>query len=166
MTVRSIHEPAFHAASTPIGIAASTETRRVEIVKATVGSIRCAIRVVTGRLVKIEMPRSPCSRRHTQDAELDIERLVEPERLVDAGDVGRGRGVAGDDRRRVAGAQMQEAEDEQRHDRHDRNGRKDAPDDIGEHRFLGADAPHPPAARVPLSPQRGEAGVRDFQRSP
>ena len=66
ITVRSIHDPAFHAASTPIGIAVSTETSRVEIVRVTVGSTRCAIRVDTGRLVKIEMPRSPCSRCHTQ----------------------------------------------------------------------------------------------------
>ena len=68
MTTRSIHEPAFHAASTPIGIAARTETIRVEIVSVTVGSIRCAISLETGRLVKIEMPRSPCSRPQTQVA--------------------------------------------------------------------------------------------------
>ena len=64
-------------------------------------------------------------------AELQIERLVEPERLMNAGDVGRGRGVAGDDRRRVAGAQMQQRKDKQRHDRHDRDGRENAPNEIG-----------------------------------
>ncbi len=36
------------------------------MVSATVGSTRCSISVMTGRLVKIEMPRSPWSRRHTQ----------------------------------------------------------------------------------------------------
>jgi hypothetical protein len=68
MTVRSIHDPAFHAASTPSGIAARTDTRRVEIVKLTVGAMRCAIKVETGRLVKIEMPRSPWRRRQIQAA--------------------------------------------------------------------------------------------------
>ena len=105
----------------------------MQIVSATVGSTRCAISLVTGRLVKIEMPRSPCSRPQTQVAELDAERLVEPELRADAGDVVGGRGVAGDDRRRVARAQMQQREDEQRDHRHDRDGRQDAPDDVGEH---------------------------------
>src|SRR5215831_2272953 len=66
MTTRSIHEPAFHAASTPIGIAARTATIRVEIVKVRVGSTRWAISFETGRLVKIEIPRSPCSIAQTQ----------------------------------------------------------------------------------------------------
>ena len=68
MTTLSIHEPAFHAATTPIGTAARTETNRVEIVKVRVGSTRCAISLETGRLVKIETPRSPCNSAHTQVA--------------------------------------------------------------------------------------------------
>ena len=66
ITARSIHGPAFDAASTPIGIAVSTETKRVETARVTVGSTRCMIKVETGRLVKIDMPRSPCSKCHTQ----------------------------------------------------------------------------------------------------
>ena len=66
ITTRSIQVPAFHAASTPIGIAAVTEMIRVEMVSATVGPTRCSIKVETGRLVKIEMPRSPRTRCHTQ----------------------------------------------------------------------------------------------------
>ncbi len=65
MTTRSTHRPAFHAASTPIGIAAVIDTISVAMVSATVGSSRCWISLATGRLVKIEMPRSPCKRRHT-----------------------------------------------------------------------------------------------------
>ncbi len=65
--------------------------------------------------------------------ELDVERLIEAERAMDAGDVGRCRRIAGDDRRRIAGAQMQQQKDEQRHHRHDRDGGEDASDDIGEH---------------------------------
>jgi hypothetical protein len=65
--------------------------------------------------------------------ELDIERLVEAERLVDAGDVGGSGGIAGDDRRRVSGAQMEQRKHKQRHHRHDRDGREDSSDDVGEH---------------------------------
>jgi len=68
MTIRSIHEPAFHAAITPIGIATRIEIMSVEMVRVMVGSIRCAISLETGRFVKIEMPRSPCSRAQTQVA--------------------------------------------------------------------------------------------------
>ena len=46
-----------------------------------VGSMRCAIIVDTGRLVKIEVPRSPCRICQTQLAELDQERPVEAEAL-------------------------------------------------------------------------------------
>ena len=52
--------------ATPIGSATMTEISRVEIDSAIVGSIRCAISVETGRLVKIEMPRSPCKSRRAQ----------------------------------------------------------------------------------------------------
>ncbi len=66
MTTRSIQVPAFHAAMTPSGMAIGMVTSKVEMVSATVGSMRCLISVITGRLVKMEMPRSPCSRFHTQ----------------------------------------------------------------------------------------------------
>ncbi len=68
MTDRSSHEPAFAAAKTPIGTAARTETSKVETVSTTVGSMRCSISSETGRLVKIEVPRSPCSKCQTQAA--------------------------------------------------------------------------------------------------
>ena len=42
------------------------------------------------------------------------------------------RDVAGDDRGRVARAEIQQREDEERDHRHDRDGREDAADDIGE----------------------------------
>ena len=61
MTRRSIHVPAFQAATIPSGIATTTETISVETVSAMVGSTRCPISFITGRLVKIEMPRSPCN---------------------------------------------------------------------------------------------------------
>ena len=67
-----------------------------------VGSMRCAIMVVTGRLVKIELPRSPCRSRQAQSRELHQERPVEPEVLADALDVGGRRLVAGDHRGRIA----------------------------------------------------------------
>ena len=58
---RSIQEPAFQAASTPRGIETRTAMMMVVTESARVGSRRCLIRVATGRLEKIEMPRSPCS---------------------------------------------------------------------------------------------------------
>src|SRR5882762_10033032 len=109
MTTRSIHRPAFHAASTPIGIAAVIDTISVAMVSATVGSSRCWISLATGRLVKIELG-------------------------ADAKDVLDRRGVAGNDRRRVARAQIEQREDEDRDHRHHRDRRENAPDDIGEHR--------------------------------
>ena len=57
--MRSIHLPCFQAARTPIGTAMVTASSRVRIIKDSVGSIRCWIMVVTGRLVKIDTPMSP-----------------------------------------------------------------------------------------------------------
>ena len=65
--------------------------------------------------------------------ELYVKRLVEPEFRADPDNVVQCRGVPGDDDRRVARAQMQQREDEQRHHRHDRDRRQNAPHDIGEH---------------------------------
>ena len=47
-------------------MASATATNRVDSVSASVGSSRCAISRVTARLEKIETPRSPCARPHTQ----------------------------------------------------------------------------------------------------
>ena len=49
-------------------------------------------------------------------------------------DVLAGGDVAGDDRRRIAGRQVEQREDEERDHRHDGDGREQPPDDIGEHR--------------------------------
>ena len=64
--------------------------------------MRCAIMWLTGRLVKIEVPRSPCSDLPQPLAEPHQERPVEAERGADALDVGGRRLVAGDDRGRIA----------------------------------------------------------------
>ncbi len=61
MTERSIQVPTFQAAMTPKGMAKHSVTMSVITVSAAVGSRRWAMSSVTGRLVKIEMPRSPCS---------------------------------------------------------------------------------------------------------
>jgi len=47
-------------------MASETATNSVDSVSAMVGSTRCAIRRVTGRLEKIDVPMSPCSSAHTQ----------------------------------------------------------------------------------------------------
>jgi hypothetical protein len=59
ITVRSIHVPCFHAASTPSGTAIVIATIIVSVASATVGSTRCLISVVTGSPEKIDVPRSP-----------------------------------------------------------------------------------------------------------
>ena len=64
MMARSNQVPTFQAASTPIGTATTIDSRSVISISDIVGSMRCAIMVVTGRLVKIERPRSACSSRH------------------------------------------------------------------------------------------------------
>ena len=48
----------------PIGTANVTANRMVVVARAKVGSIRWPMSVATGRLEKIETPRSPCSRSH------------------------------------------------------------------------------------------------------
>ena len=65
VTSRSIQVPCFQAATTPIGMAQLSDSTSVMIINDTVGSIRCAIMWVTGRLVKIEVPRSPCRMCHS-----------------------------------------------------------------------------------------------------
>ena len=133
MMVRSIQLPAFHAATTPSGTATRMVRTSVIAISESVGSMRCAIIAATGRLVKIEVPRSPCRICQTQVAEPDQERPVEAEALANALDVGRARLVAGDHRRRIARRDVEQAEHEQRDDRHHGDGREDAPEDIREH---------------------------------
>src|SRR5215210_3426246 len=64
MMSRSIQVPAFQAATTPIGTATVTARTRVTAMSDRVGPMRCSIMVQTGRLVKIEVPMSPCRMRH------------------------------------------------------------------------------------------------------
>ena len=47
-------------------MAMTSDSSSVVAISDSVGSMRCAIIVVTGRLVKIEMPRSPCRTCHSQ----------------------------------------------------------------------------------------------------
>ena len=62
MVIRSISEPAFQAASTPIGTASTMAMMMVTIASIRVGSRRCRISLETGRLEKIDIPRSPCAK--------------------------------------------------------------------------------------------------------
>jgi hypothetical protein len=84
-------------------------------------------------LVKIEVPEVATDQLRDPAAEAHEERLVEPELLADAPDVVAGRGVAGEDRRRVAGREVEQQEDDERDHRHDDDGREQPPDYIGEH---------------------------------
>ena len=126
-------EPAFQAASTPSGMATMTAMMMVATDSARVGSILCRIRSATGRLEKIEIPRSPCRTCQTQGAELDIDRLIEAELFPDPLDVFGARVVARDHRRGIAGRQMQKQENENAHPGHDRDRGKDASHDVGMH---------------------------------
>ena len=117
----------------PSGSATATETIRVAIVRAIVGSIRCPISSVTGRSreyrhaeIAVQQPPHP-------GAELDVKRPVQPQSGMDAGDLLAGGIVAGDYRGRVARTEMQQPENEQRHHRHYRDGREDAAHDVAYH---------------------------------
>ena len=59
MRTRSVRVRAFHAAMTPIGTATRMAKMMVAVASASVGSSRWPISLVTGRLEKIEVPRSP-----------------------------------------------------------------------------------------------------------
>jgi hypothetical protein len=60
--------PAFQAATTPIGTAITTAKINVSTIRESVGSMRWAMSCVTGRLVKIEVPRSPWITRNDHSA--------------------------------------------------------------------------------------------------
>ena len=62
-------------------------------------------------------------------AELRKQRLVEAQLFANAFNVLARGLIARDDRGRIAGAEMQKREDENRHDQHDRNGGEDAAND-------------------------------------
>ncbi len=99
-------------------------------------------------------------------AEADQERPVEAEALADTRDIGGARLVAGDDRRRIARRDVEQAEHEQRHHAHDRDGCRDASNDVSEHgrnlrrwHAVGIDDVHALAAHaVLLTPQKKGRG--------
>ena len=66
--------------------------------------------------------------------ELHVDGFVEPERRADAFELRRRRGIAGENRRRIARCQSQEKKDEHGDDQHDRNDRQDSSEDIANHR--------------------------------
>ena len=68
MTARSTQVPARQAATTPIGTASITANTMVQAVSVSVGSRRWPISLETGRLEKIEVPRSPRATCHSQIA--------------------------------------------------------------------------------------------------
>ena len=68
ITARSTQVPAFQAATTPIGTASSTANSMVQAVSVSVGSRRWPMSLETGRLEKIDVPRSPRTTCHSQMA--------------------------------------------------------------------------------------------------
>ena len=62
--------------------------------------------------------------------------LVEAERFADSADVFAGRRVAGEDRRGIAGREIQQQEDDERDHRHDDDGREKPPDYVRKQCFL------------------------------
>ena len=99
----------------------------------TVGWTRCPISVVTGRLVKIDVPRSPCSSRHTQPPNCTRNGSSRPSFARMLLDVVGGGDVAGDHRRRVARRQEQQRKHDQRDHRHDDERRAEAAEDVDDH---------------------------------
>ena len=109
-------------------MATTSDRIRVSTISDKVGSMRCAIMWLTGRLVKIEVPRSPCSTCHSQSPNRTRNGRSRPsEARMRSTSAGRGL-VAGDDRRRIARRDVEQAEHEQRHHQHDRDGGEDTPE--------------------------------------
>ena len=128
MTPRSIHEPTRHAAITPSGTASRTEMKSVITVSVSVGSSRWPISSETGCAEKIELPEIAAQQLADPGEELDQQRLVESQLGADLRDIfGRGE-IAGDDRGRIAGREMQQREDEHGDDHDHRHGRQQAAD--------------------------------------
>ena len=71
---------------------------------------------MTGWLEKIETPRSPLQHATQPDRKLLIERPIETQLGANIGRLLRCRLVAGDQRSRVAGAEMEDGEDDDGHD--------------------------------------------------
>ena len=94
-----------------------------------VGSMRWRNSAVTGRLLKIEMPRSPCSGSPEPQDELLVKRQIETELAADRLDLLLGRLIARDHAGRIAGRDMQDGEHHQCHDGEHRDGRQDAAED-------------------------------------
>ena len=107
--------------SRPLGWHKLSDRISVSTISETVGSIRCAIMWETGRLVKIEVPKSPAARARTSPRTASG-MACPAQRDSDPGDVGGGCLVARDDRRRVSGRDIEQAEDEQGHDQDDGDG--------------------------------------------
>ena len=68
--------------------------------------------------------------------ETDQEGFVEAELVADLGDVGGGRQVAGDERRGIAGGEVEEREHEHADDHHHRQRRYQAPHQVDVQRVL------------------------------
>src|SRR5262245_44744053 len=78
ITARSIHEPAFQAAATPMGIASEIAITNVATVSEIVGSSLCNSNRLTGRPEKSETPKSPWARADTQFANCSRSGLSSP----------------------------------------------------------------------------------------
>ena len=144
ITARSSQVPALAAAITPRGTATAIDTTSVQSVSASVGSTRCAIKLVTGRLVKIEVPRSPCSSAHSQRRTAPGKARRDRAWRECAG-CPRGGDVAGDHGSGIARRQVEQREHDERDHRHDDDGRKQPPDDVRDH------PRSTPRERTPLS---------------
>src|SRR5262249_16114505 len=137
MIARSTRVPARHAAITPSGTATEMANTSVTAISDSVGSMRCAIILVTGRPVNIEVPRlaSTMSSPHPLPARRQ-ERPLDPGALADGLEGRRRRLVAGNPRRGIARRDVEQAEHEQRDHRHHGDGRENPPDDVGEHPYF------------------------------
>ncbi len=85
------------------------------------------------RLVKIDVPRSPCRISPQPGPELHQKRLVETEGSGESAQRRRARLIARDHRRRISRRDVKQAEDEKRDDRHHGHGRENTPEDVGNH---------------------------------
>ena len=101
-----------------------------------------AISSATGRLLKIERPKSPTTARREEARVLDGERIVEAELGAQLRHLlRRGVGAAQHDEHGVAGQQVDDREDDQRHPEHDGDGEGQPLLQVDEHQRRGERPP-------------------------
>ena len=122
------------AETTPIVMPNTTDQDIAATVSQNVGMNRSPISTLTGRLVRSDRPKSPCTTPDTKRRNCCGSGLSSPRSLANQGDRFRRRVRAGGKTRRIAGQQMDEQERQRTDQQQGRDQPEKALDDVLEHR--------------------------------